>query len=401
MGFVARIIQWRGVLCILCCLISLPHGAEPFTGTLTRTRRRATLETLASSDRNIIDNAPNREEESRSNIQTSRLSSLPAATAVSCLIFMLPLAAHAIDHPVDHGPLGVPIPVFDFRYFLSGGICVAASHGITTPIDVIKTRIQSEPDKFQGMSVPAATAVIVQESGAEVLLVGLGATVAGYSLEGALKFGMYESLKPTFVILTASQGAGYLVASVVAGACASLLLCPFEQTRIRLVTNPSYADGLVSALSRMIEEEGWLKVLFGGFPAMLSKQVPYTFFKQVSFDVIAVMSYSAAYNANLAPVAVKTEVTLAAAFLASILACIASHPGDLILTDTYKKRGDDATIPRFTDVVSEVYRSEGVPGFFSGISARFLHVGAIVTSQLVLYDLVKVFLGLPPTGTYL
>ena len=33
----------------------------------------------------------------------------------------------------------------DYRYFVAGGTCAAISHGITTPIDVVKTKIQANP----------------------------------------------------------------------------------------------------------------------------------------------------------------------------------------------------------------------------------------------------------------
>jgi hypothetical protein len=33
----------------------------------------------------------------------------------------------------------------DYRYFVAGGTCAAFSHGITTPIDVVKTKIQANP----------------------------------------------------------------------------------------------------------------------------------------------------------------------------------------------------------------------------------------------------------------
>ena len=36
----------------------------------------------------------------------------------------------------------------DWRFFLAGGICAATSHGITTPIDVVKTRMQTNPEKY-------------------------------------------------------------------------------------------------------------------------------------------------------------------------------------------------------------------------------------------------------------
>ena len=169
---------------------------------------------------------------------------------VPLALIMVPFVATAIDHPVDHALLGVPIPVPDARYFVSGGLCAAASHGITTPIDVVKTRIQAEPEVFD-KGLVSATKFILEKDGPTALLGGLGPTVVGYALEGAMKFGLYESLKPTFAeLLPANEmAAAYLGASVVAGAVASLLLCPMEHTRIRLVTDPTFASGLVSALS--------------------------------------------------------------------------------------------------------------------------------------------------------
>lgn len=168
-------------------------------------------------------------------------------------ILTLPLAALAVDHPVDHAILGIPIPVPDVRYFISGGLCAALSHGVTTPIDVVKTRIQSEPEVFNE-GLLSATRAIVAQNGIGALLGGLGPTVVGYGAEGAIKFGLYESLKPTFAqFLPADDVAvAYLGASVIAGAAASLLLCPMEHTRIRLVTEPSFAKGLVRLISFLV-----------------------------------------------------------------------------------------------------------------------------------------------------
>jgi len=63
---------------------------------------------------------------------------VPIAICTSMVWATAPLIACAIDHPVDHDILNIPIPVPDFRYFISGGLCAATSHGITTPIDVVK-----------------------------------------------------------------------------------------------------------------------------------------------------------------------------------------------------------------------------------------------------------------------
>lgn len=111
--------------------------------------------------------------------------------------------------------------------------------------------------------------------------------------------------------------------------------------------------------------------------------------KQVSFDMFAGFFYALALQ--------RVEVEFLAAFFASILACIASHPGDVILTATYKNAGAGNS---FGSVVATLNEQQGVKAFFTGITARFFHVGAIITSQLILYDIIKQLLGLPATGTH-
>jgi hypothetical protein len=204
--------------------------------------------------------------------------------SVIMLLAAVPLIlspAYAIDHPVDFPSLKIPnpIPDADPRYFISGGICAAVSHGATTPIDVVKTKMQSAPERFN-RGLQNAAKDIIAENGIQTLAVGLGPTVVGYGIEGALKFGLYESLKPSFVnLLSLSDPTeGYLAASVTAGAVASTLLCPMEQTRIRLVTDQNFATGFLDGFARLVREEG-VGNIFYGLPAMLSKQVPYVSLK--------------------------------------------------------------------------------------------------------------------------
>ena len=282
----------------------------------------------------------------------------------------------------------------DPRFFIAGGASAAISHGYTVPIDVVKTKIQIDP-QLEGLSLLEATQQIIEAEGPGELLVGLGPTVVGYGIEGALKFGLYESLKPFFTGLFPADvdpAEPYLAAAVCAGAVASVILCPMEETRIRLVSDPNFAKGLFDGLPRLLKEDGFLSP-FGGLPAMLSKQIPYTAAKQVSFDIAAAALYASldAYAMNNA-----LGVEVSAAFTASVIACIASHPGDVLLTATYqgKKNGTSG----FFQTISNIYNNGGVKAYFRGINARFIHVGFIITSQLVIYDQVKQFLGLAASG---
>ena len=166
----------------------------------------------------------------------------------------------------------------DARYFVAGGVCAATSHGITTPLDVVKTKMQASPDVYD-KGVYSAALSICKTDGPQALLGGLGPTVVGYGVEGAMKFGVYEVLKPVFSKLLVKDGSdqtatfAYICASVVAGAIASILLCPMEFTRIRIVTDPNYkGDNMLQAFHKLIQENGVLST-FGGMCAMLSKQV--------------------------------------------------------------------------------------------------------------------------------
>lgn len=140
------------------------------------------------------------------------------------------------------------------------------------PIDVVKTKMQADPKQYEG-GLLASGLKVVKDEGPGALLGGLGPTVVGYGIEGACKFGCYEVLKPVVKSVIDDQTVAYIIASVAAGAVASLLLCPMESTRIRIVTDKEYADkGLVQGLPKLIREEGFFE-LFGGFAAMLAKQV--------------------------------------------------------------------------------------------------------------------------------
>ena len=120
----------------------------------------------------------------------------------------------------------------------------------------------------------SATMSIVKSDGPGVLLNGLGPTVIGYGVEGAMKFGVYEVAKPIFgALIPNSKPLAFAMASIIAGAIAAVLLCPMESLRIRQVTDQSYAnDSLLTGLPKLIRADGFIS-LFGGVWAMLAKQV--------------------------------------------------------------------------------------------------------------------------------
>lgn len=120
--------------------------------------------------------------------------------------------------------------------------------------------------------------------------------------------------------------------------------------------------------------------------------------KQVSFDLFAVLLYTFASKFDTKNMDMKWIISTGAAFLASIVACLSSQPGDMILTATYKGKGDAGR--GFLPIIRSIYAKHGLGGFFLGVQARLAHVASIITTQLVIYDMVKLSLGLPVTGSH-
>lgn len=140
----------------------------------------------------------------------------------------------------------------------------------------VKTRIQLDPTKYSN-SLYKSARQILQLEGPAAFLTGLKPTIAGYCLQGAFKFGGYEFFKAQAVdylgysTAANNRNAVYLTSAAAAEFLGDIALCPFESVRIRLVSQPTYANGLIDALAKMAREEG-LRGLYSGLGPILLKQ---------------------------------------------------------------------------------------------------------------------------------
>lgn len=140
----------------------------------------------------------------------------------------------------------------------------------------VKTRIQLDPVTYNKGLIGGFRQVVAKE-GAAALLTGFGPTFAGYFLQGSLKFGGYELFKQQSInvlgldVARENRTAVYLASSALAEFFADIALCPLEATRIRLVSEPTYANGLVGGFSKMLKNEG-IGAFYAGFGPILFKQ---------------------------------------------------------------------------------------------------------------------------------
>lgn len=297
-----------------------------------------------------------------------------------------------------------------WRYYLAGGLCAAISHSVPVPIDVVKTRKQVDPG-LANNSFIAAMNTIIEKEGMRSLWAGLGPTALGYLIEGAIKFGVYEATKPMikkllvgvastspFLGILDSHVLNLVLSGIMSGVAASIALCPMEALRIRLVAGKDTNLNWVKSGIQIVREEG-LKALSRGMVPMLYKQIPYTVVKNASFDLATMLAYQFLRSrGQVISTSTKLTIPVLAAALASVLSCISSQPGDMLLSLMNAQAGERR---RTRDIVRDILRSDrGIGGFFVGIKTRFLHVGVIVTLQLFLYDVIKRLCGIGATGAH-
>jgi len=280
------------------------------------------------------------------------------------------------------------------RFALAGAICCSVTHGALTPVDVVKTRIQLDPITYNKGLFGGFRQVVAKE-GAGALLTGFGPTAAGYFLQGAFKFGGYELFKQQSINILGYESASnnrtavYLASAACAEFFADIALCPLEATRIRLVSEPTYANGLIGGFSKMLKNEG-VGAFYAGFGPILFKQVPYTMAKFVVYEKVAELAWRQ-IDKSTASDALQTTVNLGSGLIAGFAAAIVSQPADTMPSKINKTKGlpGEGTTSRLIKIAKEL----GLKGSYAGIGARLFMVGTLTAGQFAIYGDVKKALG--------
>ncbi|KUI73932.1 Mitochondrial phosphate carrier protein [Cytospora mali] len=300
----------------------------------------------------------------------------------------------AVQTAAAHAPGQLSGVALYSRFALAGAICCSVTHGALTPVDVVKTRIQLDPAKYNKGMIGGFKQVI-QTEGAGALLTGFGPTAAGYFLQGAFKFGGYELFKQQAINLVGYENASnyrtgvYLASSACAEFFADIALCPLEATRIRLVSDPTYADGLLGGFSKMLKNEG-IGAFYAGFGPILFKQIPYTMAKFVVYEKVSEAIFRSFPKKDMSD-SLQTGVNLGSGLIAGFAAALVSQPADTMLSKINKTKGlpGEGTTARLIKIGKEL----GLRGSYTGIGARLFMVGTLTAFQFAIYGSVKGALG--------
>lgn len=282
---------------------------------------------------------------------------------------------------------------------ISGGAGCTITHTLVIPLDVVKTRLQTNPGQYSGVFDGAAK--IIKDEGAKALLLGTQATIVGYLWYGISVYPSYAYFKrcigdtllsPAFAVAHSNGVA--LFAGALASVIASLGLTPIEACRIRAVAQPEiYKDlGLLGTLKVIGDEDedlGWLS-LYSGLPSLMTRQVIFGSVKFLAFERASEAIFSfwpglrdATYTA--------LGVSLVAGGISGALSSVVSQPADSVLTYVAKQQaqGNFGILEGAKMMVNQ----EGALSLFRGVGSRSVWAGCIIAGQFLLYDVFRALFG--------
>lgn len=227
---------------------------------------------------------------------------------------------------------------------------------------------------------------------------GLGATAAGYFVQGWFKFGGVEFFKVNLAHYFGEQKAWdnrtgiYLASAAAAEFIADLFLCPLEAVRIRSVSDPTFPKGLGPGMAKMLSTDGVMG-FYAGLGPILFKQIPYTMAKFAVQGKAAEMIYTATNTTpDKASKGTNVSISLGSGVIAGVVAAVVSHPADTLLSKINKKGagGSGGTMSRLFNIASEM-------GFvnlcLTGLGPRCVMIGTLTAGQFGIFDTVMAAVG--------
>lgn len=142
-----------------------------------------------------------------------------------------------------------------------GLLSCGLTHTAVVPLDLVKCRIQVDPNKYK--NIVHGFKVTVAEDGIRELAKGWAPTFFGYSMQGVCKFGFYEVFKILYSNMLGEEKTFlwrtslYLAASASAEFFADIALCPMEAIKVRIQTQPGFARTLREGFPKLYNAEGF------------------------------------------------------------------------------------------------------------------------------------------------
>jgi len=302
----------------------------------------------------------------------------------------------------DFGPRGMSpierdmlLDVDSFsRFLLAGAICTSSIYLLLTPLDVMKTKVQTNPARYP--TIGGSFQTVWKDEGFTTFFTGWLPTGLGHFAGGAVLYAVSEALRRYLTDMAGVSNALslevaiILASAAVASAAAGIVFCPFEAIRIRTVAQPDYAPNSVKVLERVLKEEG-IGSLVNAIPVFLAKNVPYAMAKFLIFDLSSEFLFRA-YPVAQEDLRLSLLVSLLCGVLGGVSAAFVSNPADMLIAELKKAKSDQSPVEALRSLLDQ----GGYAALFKGLPLRMALYSLATALQFTVYDGVRFALGVGP-----
>tara|TARA_B100001093_G_scaffold520256_1_gene613994 strand:+ start:9692 stop:10495 length:804 start_codon:yes stop_codon:yes gene_type:complete len=250
-----------------------------------------------------------------------------------------------------------------FIDFIVGGIGGIVSRSAVAPIEL--TRIQR-----QNYFIPNATLTdVYKKEGVRFFWKGNGTNCVRVFPQLAINYSIFRGVKPFIKEKVKNDNYSNFFSGCVAGGISILATYPLETTRtyLSLQTNKNKFNGIIDALRKIP-----IRQLYQGSKMSL-----------LGFGGFSGLQYTSFYYINSLVKDTMFETRLVSGAIAGIFSVSITYPTDLIRR-RLQLQGFDKSVPQYTGILDccrKIFKTEGIIGFYRGLTATWLKTGPAVAIQ--------------------
>jgi len=285
--------------------------------------------------------------------------------------------------------------------FFAGGFAGCIGILVTSPLEVVKTRLQSAhnrsflattyPSSPVRLSVANAFRNIYRTDGVKAFWRGLGPNLFGAIPARAIWFSSYELVKDLLKQngYSSDHPGPIFAAGVCSGAIVSTMINPISvvKTRMQLQTSrhsesiKQYLNS-VDCVRRICREEG-LRGLYKGLSAS------YIGISESSIQLVLYESFKRRFKNSQNEDLSKWQIFLSGSF-AKLIASSATYPHEVVRTRLREQKGTSmqSKYRGFLQTMKLIWVEEGVRGMYGGMGAHLIRVVPNAAILFLTYEFV-------------
>eukprot|EP00656_Telonema_subtile_P029567 TRINITY_DN32678_c0_g1_i2.p1 TRINITY_DN32678_c0_g1~~TRINITY_DN32678_c0_g1_i2.p1 ORF type:complete len:333 (-),score=75.57 TRINITY_DN32678_c0_g1_i2:115-1113(-) len=271
---------------------------------------------------------------------------------------------------------------------VAGAIGNAFSRTVIAPLERVRMSMIIDPKKYQRF-LPCISQ-IWKEEGVRGLWRGNNINVARIAPQGAIGFYTKDYFKALFAGPDGKASPlQTLGASMLSGIFCQTGVYPLDVIRTRMTTTPGLYTGLFHGLKTVMKEEGW-KAMFKGLAPANAFAVPYYGAQFFTYDMLK-EGYSTWGLPEGQQRAINPLIGIPFGSISSCVACCVAFP----LQMAWKRiqvqgiGGRPVLYTGTLQCITEVVKSEGVRGVYSGLQANLIKLAPTGAITFMAVEAVK------------